>query len=349
MRGSGSEVRNNASDLSPLAPNLSLNLQSLKGVFMRKTGFLHDDRYLLHRTASYHPECSDRLKAIYKGIEDGGLIPKLTLMKAKRADQRWIEAVHRVKYIMRFEEACLYGLTEFESADNQMCGESFEVALLAVGGILDAIRMMMEGQIDNAFCTVRPPGHHAEVEKAMGFCYFNNVAIAARYLQSEYGIKRVGIVDFDVHHGNGTQHIFEADPSVFYYSIHEHPSFAFPGTGREFEKGIGEGEGFTLNSPVLPGQSDKEYKKLMERDLFPAFDTFRPEIILTSTGFDAHEDDDMSGVNLTTAGYSWIMERIIEMADKYSDGRLISVLEGGYCLPRLPELAKNHVEILMGK
>ncbi|MDM8552029.1 histone deacetylase [Desulfobacterales bacterium HSG2] len=316
---------------------------------MKKTGFLHDDKYLLHETGPYHPECPERLKAVYKGIKDADFLSKLTLMEASPADQKWIERIHSIKYILRFEEACLYGMTEFDYPDNQMCNESYDIAMLSVGGILDTVKLIMEGKIDNAFCSVRPPGHHAEMNKAMGFCYFNNVAATARYLQEEWGIKRVGIIDFDVHHGNGTQHLFEHDPTVFYYSIHEHPSFSFPGTGREFEKGVGDGEGFTLNSPMLPGQGDREYKKALESDLFPAFYEFKPEVIIASTGFDAHIDDDMSGIALSTEGYSWIMKRIIEMADKCSDGKLLSVLEGGYCLPRLPELAKNHVEILMDK
>ncbi len=315
---------------------------------MKKTGFLHDDRFLLHDTGPYHPERPERLKAIYKGLEEGELIPKLTLIKPIPAGQQWIESVHHINYIMRLEEACLYGMTEFEYPDNQMCKETYEIALLAVGGILDTLKRIMEGEIDTAFCAVRPPGHHAEIDKAMGFCYFNNVAIAAKYLQREWGVKRVGIVDFDVHHGNGTQHIFDHDPSVFYYSIHEHPSFAFPGTGREFEKGAGEGKGFTLNSPMLPGQGDNEYKKTLEKELFPALHEFKPEVIITSTGFDAHVDDEMSGINLSTEGYSWVIERVVEMADTIADGKLISVLEGGYCLRHLPELAKNHVEILMG-
>ena len=205
----------------------------------------------------------------------------------------------------------------------------------------------MAGEVDNAFCAVRPPGHHAEISEAMGFCYFNNIAIAARYLQINWNIKTVGIVDLDVHHGNGTQHIFDRDPSVFYYSIHEHPTFAYPGTGREFELGEGPGLGFTKNSPVLPGQGDEAYKLLIEKDLFPAFKKFKPEFILVSIGFDAHADDDMSDMNLSTEGFSWLMERIVEMAERYSGGRLISILEGGYSLKRLPELAKNHVEILL--
>ncbi len=315
---------------------------------MRRTGFLYDERFLSHKTSDYHPEMPDRLVAAYKGIEAAGLLPHLTLIEGEIADQRWIEAVHHVGYILRFEEACLYGMTEFDSADNQMCCESYEVALLAVGGIIKTARLMMEGRIDNAFCAVRPPGHHAEVDKAMGFCYFNNIAIAARYLQEAWDVQRVGIVDFDVHHGNGTQHIFENDPTVFYYSIHEHPSFAFPGTGRDFEKGTDAGYGTTLNTPVLPGQGDKEYKAFIQRDLIPAFAAFDPEVILTSTGFDAHKDDDMSGINLTTGCFSWIMEQIMEMGDQYAKGRVISILEGGYSLKRLPELVKNHMEILLG-
>jgi len=228
-----------------------------------------------------------------------------------------------------------------------MCVYTFETALLAVGGILNAADLVMKGDLDNVFCAVRPPGHHAEKNKAMGFCYFNNVAVAAKYIRQKWNIKKVMIVDFDVHHGNGTQHLFEQDPSVFYYSIHEHPSFAYPGTGREFEYGTGEGYGFTKNSPALPGWGDEEYKRLIENDLMPAFERFEPEVIIVSAGFDAHIDDDMSDIKLTTDGFSWIMKKIYDMAEKYSGGRIISVLEGGYSLARLPELAKNHVEILL--
>jgi acetoin utilization deacetylase AcuC-like enzyme len=314
---------------------------------MKKTGFLYDERYLLHDTGPYHPEVPERLRAIYKGIESANLLPKLTLIHASYPDLKWIEAVHDKNYIQRFEAACRSGARTFDHPDNQMCSETYDIALLVVGGILDAVRSVMEGETDNAFCAVRPPGHHAEHDRALGFCYFNNVAIAARYLQKKWGIKKVGIIDFDVHHGNGTQHIFEQDPSVFYYSMHEHPSFAFPGTGRVFEKGAGAGAGVTRNYPVLPGQGDDDYKYIMEYDLFPTFDRFEPEVILVSAGFDAHADDDMSGLCLSTQGFSWIMEGIVDLAAHHSGGKIISVLEGGYCLKRLPELAKNHVEILL--
>jgi acetoin utilization deacetylase AcuC-like enzyme len=314
---------------------------------MRKTGFLYDQRYLLHDTGPYHPEVPERLQAIYQGIESGGLLPNLNVINAVRGDLKWVEMVHHSSYIRRFEEVCFSCQPTLDSPDNRMCTETFETALLAVGGILKVVDMLMEDQIDNAFCAVRPPGHHAEATEAMGFCYFNNIAIAARYLQKQWKITKVGIVDFDVHHGNGTQHIFEKDSTVFYYSIHQHPSFAYPGTGREFEKGTVDGQGFTKNTPVLPGQGDEEYQHYIKRDLLPAFEHFRPEVILVSAGFDAHKDDEMSDINLSTEAFTWMMERVVEMADKYCDGRVISILEGGYSLKRLPELAKNHVQVLL--
>ena len=314
---------------------------------MKRTGYLHDERYLLHNTGPGHPETPDRLKAIYQGIKDAGLLSKLTLIQASRADLKWVETVHSKHYIERFEAACHSGNSMFDHPDTQICTETFEIALLAIGGILDAAGRVMSGKLDNAFCAVRPPGHHAEYDRGMGFCYFNNVAIAARYLQIKWGIQRVGIVDFDVHHGNGTQHIFEEDPDVFYYSIHQHPTFAFPGTGRAFETGSGKGTGATRNYPVLPGHGDKEYHGLVQRDLIPVFEAFSPEVIIVSAGFDAHVDDEMSDITLSTKGYTRIMERIVALAELYSNGRVISVLEGGYCLERLPELAANHVKVLL--
>ena len=314
---------------------------------MKKTGFLHDRRYLLHDTGPYHPEVPERLEAVYKGIEEAGLLSSLRMISASAADMKWIQTIHDKQYIDRFGDACVSGKKMFDTPDCQICHETFDTALLAVGGILDTVKLVMEGVIDNAFCAVRPPGHHAEAAEAMGFCYFNNIAIAARYLQMAWAVERVAIVDIDVHHGNGTQHIFESDPSVFYYSIHEHPSFAFPGTGRIFENGAGAGTGFTQNKPVLPGHGDSEYKQIFETELAPELDKFNPGFILVSTGFDAHVDDDMSGVSLTTEGYSWIMENLMKLAERLTGGRLVSILEGGYSLERLPELAKNHVEILM--
>ena len=314
---------------------------------MKRTGFLYDKRYLLHDTGPYHPERAERLQALHQGIHDAGYLSHLTHMTGSLPDMQWVQAVHTAEYIRRFEELCLGGRRTLDCEDNQMGPDTWETAKLAVGGVIEAARRIMANEIDNAFCAVRPPGHHAEAGEAMGFCYFNNVAIAACYLQKQWGIKRVGIIDFDVHHGNGTQHIFEKDPSVFYYSIHQHPSFAYPGTGREFENGSGPGYGFTKNSPVLPGQGDDEYRRLIVKDLLPAFKTFVPEVIILSTGFDAHKDDEMADMRLTSEGFTWIMQTIMQMAAEYSNGRVLSVLEGGYSLERLPELAADHVKLLL--
>ncbi len=315
---------------------------------MKKTGLVYDDRYLMHVTGGYHPESPERLKAIHKRLSESGLIEKLIPIEAEKANQRWVETVHNIHYIMQFEEACISGFPEFEHPDNAICRDTYATAFLAVGGVLKAIDAVMDGDVDNAFCAVRPPGHHAEVDKPMGFCYFNNVAIGARYLQEQYGIERVGIIDFDVHHGNGTQHIFDKDPSVLYYSIHEHPSFAYPGTGREFEVGVADGNGYTVNSPVLPGKGDDEYRKMIMQDLVPAFKKFDPEFILLSAGFDAHIDDLMSGTNLTTDGYDFVSEVIMNLVNRCSKGRVVSVLEGGYNLDVLPLLVENHIKIMAG-
>ncbi len=314
---------------------------------MKRTGYLHDIRYMLHDTGPYHPEMAERLTAIHQGIEAAGLLERIIPLKAVQADMERITAVHKMSYIRRFEEVCLSGNKSFDHADNQICVETYETAFLAAGGVIDAARRIMEGELDNAFCAVRPPGHHAETFQAMGFCYFNNAAVAARYLQEAHGIKRVGIIDIDVHHGNGTQQIFEEDDTVFYYSVHQHPSFAFPGTGREFEIGTGAGEGFTKNSLALPGNGDTEYVSLIKNDLLPAMAGFEPEFIIVSTGFDGHAEDDMADMTLSTQWYTWIAKILVALADKYAKGRLLSVLEGGYCLERLGELAANHVAVML--
>jgi len=239
------------------------------------------------------------------------------------------------------------GLPDVDHQDNSICRDTYDIALLAAGGVLKAIDQLMAGRIDNAFCAVRPPGHHAETEKAMGFCFFNNVAIGARYLQQHWGIEKIAIIDFDVHHGNGTQQIFENDSSVFYYSIHEHPSFAYPGTGRDFEQGSAEGEGFTLNTPILPGRGDMDYRKKLTTDMVPAIKRFEPEVLLVSAGFDGHSSDLMSGVNLSAEGYKFISETLMNLANRYTGGRLISVLEGGYNLDILSSLVADHLKVLI--
>jgi acetoin utilization deacetylase AcuC-like enzyme len=314
---------------------------------MKRTGLLYDERFFLHRVGPDHPETPDRLRAIWKGVGTNGLSESIKIFGAAPADFHWIEAVHSRDYIGRFEETCLKGRAFFDHPDNEICEETYHVAMLCAGGVLEAARCIMEGLLDNAFCAVRPPGHHASQNRAMGFCFINNIAVAARYLQEAWGIERIGIIDFDAHHGNGTQQIFLEDPAVFYYSIHEHPTFAYPGTGREFERGKGLGAGFTLNSPMLPGTGDDQFLEALERDLIPAFDLFRPTFILVSAGFDGHKDDDMSGLSLSYDGFIRIMEKAVALADRHSQGRILSVLEGGYCIRCLPELASGHLKVLL--
>ena len=315
---------------------------------MLRTGFLYDPRFLLHETGGDHPECPDRLRVIIHALEQSGLMAQLVPIQAETSKQRWIETVHHIRYILRFEESCAFGMPNIDHDENHICRDTYDVAMLAVGGVLKAVDAVMSGEVSNAFCAVRPPGHHAEPDRAMGFCYFNNVAIAARYLQEKWGIGRIGIIDFDVHHGNGTQHIFERDPTVFYYSIHEHPSFAYPGTGRDFDIGLGEGEGFTKNSPMLPGRGDVDYRKRLTEDLLPAMSAFQPQFLLLSAGFDAHADDLMSGINLSTEGYDFISRLLTDLAARFCAGRMVSVLEGGYHLGILPLLVSNHIKHLAG-
>jgi len=315
---------------------------------MKRTGLVYDERFLKHRTGAYHPEVPERLTAIMQGLHQRGLMAHLMTFAAQPAERLWIELIHDKAYVDRFEAACRNGQNTFDSPDNEMCADTFATALLAVGGVLAAVDRIVMGEWQNAFCAVRPPGHHAEKDKALGFCYFNNVAIAAAYLQTKWMIERVAIIDIDVHHGNGTQHLFEEDPTVLYYSIHQHPSFAFPGTGRAFESGVGRGAGFTRNATVLPGQGDDFYREVVEQELEPVIAGFRPEVIILSTGFDAHVDDDMSDISLSTEGYTYLIKQIVALADRFADGRLLSVLEGGYNLERLPELAANHVAALLG-
>jgi len=237
-------------------------------------------------------------------------------------------------------------MTLLDSPDTGICPESFEVALLSVGGVLTAIDRIMEGEVERAFCAIRPPGHHAERERAMGFCIFNNVAIGARYLQERYAIERVLIIDWDTHHGNGTENAFLTDPTVFYASIHQYPHY--PGTGARLDKGVGEGEGYTLNIPLPAGSGDKEYIAAFQDILLPTAHAFSPQFILLSAGFDAHRDDPLSGMFLTEDGFEELTHLILELAQKNCQGRLVSVLEGGYNLIALSRSVERHLFVLRG-
>ena len=305
---------------------------------MKKTGFLYDPRYLLHDTGPYHPEVPERLEAIYQGIEEAGLLPNLVQIQGERADLRWIETVHDVDYIRRFEEVCYAGRKTMDTPDCAMCSDTFETALLASGGVIKAVEMLMQGEIDNAFCAVRPPGHHAETGEAMGFCYFNNVAIAARYLRQQWSIDKVGIIDFDVHHGNGTDAIFDDDDRVLFCSLFQEGIFP-----------LVDGQSTCRNGVYVPlpaGSGGEEMRSAIEKTWLPALEEFRPQMIFVSAGFDAHSLDDMSDLAFSDADFQWFTELVLEQANRHCSGRLVSVLEGGYELDSLARCVAAHVKTL---
>jgi acetoin utilization deacetylase AcuC-like enzyme len=230
-------------------------------------------------------------------------------------------------------------------ADTYFTGQSFEIARLAAGGTIDLARAIMRGEARAGLAAVRPPGHHAEADRAMGFCLLNNVAIAARAIQAEFGAPRILILDWDVHHGNGTQHIFEDDPSVLYVSTHQFPFY--PGTGDFGEAGTGRGLGTTLNVPMPAGCGDPEYIGVMDRLIVPAVRHFRPELILVSCGFDAHRDDPLASMEISLAGFQTLARRVRQLADEVCEGRLLHVLEGGYALTGMREGTRAVMESLV--
>jgi acetoin utilization deacetylase AcuC-like enzyme len=260
-----------------------------------------------------------------------------------------IARVHDPEYLRKLELACRRGDLALDAEDTYLSKDSYTIALLSAGGAIAGTDAVMAGRADRVFCAVRPPGHHAGRGEGMGFCLLNNVAVAARHVQARHGISRVAIIDWDVHHGNGTQSIFLEDPFVFFFSIHEHPTFLYPGTGRRWETGKGAGEGTTLNAPMSPGAGDEEYKEAFVDLLAPAMERFRPEIIFVSAGFDAHKNDPLADMQVTDAGFRFMSRFAADLADEHCGGRLVSVLEGGYELPMLASCTELHIRELMGE
>lgn len=310
-----------------------------------KTGFVQDARFLQHDTGDGHPECSARLSVALKYLETQDWYKTLTQVEANSAELEQILRVHNTDYVRRAEEVCRSGNSHLDSMDVSVCTESFDIALLAAGSSIQLAENVINKTVDNAFALIRPPGHHAEMSMAMGFCLFNNIAVLARYLQNTHGIDKIAIIDWDVHHGNGTQHLFEEDPSVLYISTHQYPFY--PGTGNYSETGIGRGNGATLNCPMPVGATDRDYDKVFMEDILPRLDDFKPEFILISAGFDAHQADPLANINLSTDSFSWMTERIMEKADHHCENRIISLLEGGYNLQALPLCIGKHLETLL--
>ncbi|MFH1406787.1 MAG: histone deacetylase [Candidatus Omnitrophota bacterium] len=308
------------------------------------TGFVYSEDYLLHDTGKSHPENPTRLKTIIRKLKASGTYSKLKLIHPSSAPLKWVEKAHTPQYVASLKEKIENGATSLD-ADTPVCKKSCDIALLAAGGTISAIDAVMEGEVKRAFCALRPPGHHATRNRAMGFCLLNNVAIGAKYLLEKHGVKRILIVDWDVHHGNGTQDIFYADNKVLYFSAHQYPHY--PGSGGQDERGDGKGEGYTINAPLPKGCGDEEYKELFNKILVPAAEKFKPEFILISAGFDAHRDDPLAGMNLTEGGFAALTDIVSKIADTYSSGRVVSALEGGYNVMVLGRSVDAHVRALM--
>ncbi len=312
---------------------------------MARTGIVRSPQFRRHRTGRAHPERAERLEAIDRRLEESGLLNRLTPIEPSPAERRWIETIHPREYVRQVEEACRAEVPQVDDADTVICSESFDVAVLAVGGALALVDAVVAGNVDNGFAAVRPPGHHAERDRTMGFCLFNNVAIAARYAQRQHGLERVMILDWDVHHGNGTQHIFEEDPSVLFCSLHQYPHY--PGTGAASETGRGAGKGTTVNLPMAAGTGDAEWVAAFDKQVPARARAFRPDIVLISAGFDAHARDPLSQTLLSEAGFVALTERVQSLAAEYCGGRLAGLLEGGYDLEGLASSVESHLEALL--
>ncbi|MCH9649519.1 MAG: histone deacetylase [Deltaproteobacteria bacterium] len=296
-------------------------------------------RCLEHRAPAGYPERPERLDGILVALQNRGI--EIVEATADSRSEVSVEAVHDPEYVGRFERAVERGDGLLDSADNPLSPNSWKAAWGAVHATVMAARATATGEAENAFSAVRPPGHHAERGVAMGFCFLNNAAVAADYLLRHHGLERVAIFDFDVHHGNGTQHIFEHRKDVFYASTHQHPFY--PGTGQREERGLGQGEGATLNVPLPMGTGDEEFLTAVDNEILPALAKFQPEVLIASAGFDIWQDDPLGGFQVSLNGIAELGKRLRAGAQEICDGRLFSVLEGGYDLPSLGDLAFSYL------
>ena len=311
------------------------------------TSLITSDKYKDHITGPGFPESPERLNAIINHLESTGLSNELDVVEPNRKDKSFCKLVHDDEYITRVRQACELGAPIVDTGDNPISKNSYDTALLAVGGITEAVDRVFTGIANSVMVLLRPPGHHAEKGMAMGFCLFNNVAIAARYAQQNYEVERVAIIDFDVHHGNGTQHIFELDPTVMYVSLHQYPFY--PGSGSADEIGSGDAKGTTINYPLKAGVGDKEFIDIFDNSLSEKVLKYNPDLIIVSAGFDAHMNDPIGGLSVTTEGYHNISRTITKIADEVCDGKIVSSLEGGYNLKALAESVAAHLIALQGK
>ena len=304
------------------------------------TGLLADAACKEHSTGRNHPERPERFDAAVAAVQD----LDLTRIEPRVASEDEIALCHSRPYIRLVEREIMTGFHELSTGDTIVSARSLDAALRATGGVLNAVDAVFDKKTQNAFCIVRPPGHHATPTRGMGFCIFNSIAIAARYAQRKYGVDRVLIADWDVHHGNGTQDIFYTDGSVFFFSTHQHPWY--PGTGAPDETGEDKGQGMTLNCPFPAGAGRKEILGAFQERLMRSADAVKPELVLISAGFDSREGDPLGHLLLTDTDFADLTRVMLEIADKHAGGRVVSVLEGGYSLTGLASAVRAHVQAL---
>jgi len=311
-----------------------------------RTGLVADSRVKKHDGGPGHPEQQARFHAVVSRLEGAGLVRDMLRLEARSALDSELTLVHTPEYIALVEREVAQKRHQLSTGDTAINSHSAESARVAAGSALAAVDAVFAGTVENAFCVVRPPGHHASAAQGMGFCLFNTVALAARYGQQRYGAERVAIVDWDVHHGNGTQNIFYADGSVLFFSTHQSPWY--PGTGAASERGEGPGTGATINCPLPAGSGRSEIFQAFEHSLLPPISDFRPDLILISAGFDSRIDDPLGQFLLNDEDFADLTGMMIELAAEYCNRRLISVLEGGYNLDGLANAAEAHVRALIG-
>ncbi len=308
-------------------------------------GLVLDPVYEKHDPGPGHPEQIARYRAITARLTKAGLLDKVHRVPVREADEEELERAHHPMYVKLAAEEITRGEKTLSTGDTSVCKASLEVARKASGAVCEAVDAIMSGKIERAFCAIRPPGHHATPSRGMGFCVYNNVAVAARHVQRRHGVKRVAIVDWDVHHGNGTQDIFYADPTVHFFSTHQWP--LYPGTGPAAETGEGDGKGSTLNRPFPAGSGMKEIGGAFRDDWAPAMDAFKPEFVIISAGFDSRIDDPLGAFTLTDGEFSQLTQLVRSVADRHARGRVLSCLEGGYNVEGLALAVEAHVRALL--
>jgi acetoin utilization deacetylase AcuC-like enzyme len=330
-------------------------------------GFCSSPVFAEHVTGPHHPERPDRIRAVWAAVREAGLLElpnpwpdfrielglkgqesvKLTrLADPTPADDEVLLSVHTRQHVERVQRVCAAGGGVLDLGDTPVGASSCDIARLGVGAVLRCCDAVMAGEVRRAFAAVRPPGHHAEPDRAMGFCMFSNIAIGARHLQRRHEVERVAIVDFDVHHGNGTQAAFEDDPTVQFISMHQDPRTLYPGSGHAWETGTGPGQGFTLNIPFRPGAEDADYLHAMDAQVLPKLEAFRPDVLMISAGFDAHAEDPLAQVQLSEDAFGRMTELLVQFAEARCGGRVVSALEGGYNLRALGRSTVRHLVAL---